>query len=192
MSKSVRVIQPNPIVTQGIAEFCTPQNMFRENRSIVILPDSMVRQDKTCLGTVGFINEDFIYPYILFGDIGCGVGALIIDEDVELPDNVEEIISQVLKEPYFEPTEQDDLGIDTSVYTGNADEIELALAQQVNALQRAGSNDVYLTSSLIGGKPLKASRVALSANSEGGEQEFQSRQQARLNNSGLTTYTISN
>lgn len=143
--------EPNPVVTEGIAEFSTPKRMFRGYRPIVILPDSAVRQDKTCLGTVGYINEDYLYPFMLFGDIGCGVGALVIDEDVELPENLPELIKEVMDEIYFEPTEEEDLGIDLSVYTGDFDEIETTIAQKVFELRDSGDDDLYLITSVIGG-----------------------------------------
>lgn len=151
MSDRITLAQPNPIISQNIAEFSTPKRMFREDKPIVVLPDSALRQDKTCLGTVGYVNEDYLYPFQLFGDMGCGVAALIIDEDVELPDNLPELIKQVMDELYFEPTEESDLGIDLSVYTGDFDEIESTIAEKVFALRDSGDDDVYLTSSVIGG-----------------------------------------
>ena len=51
----------------------------------------------------------------------------------------------------FEPTEEEDLGLDLSVYTGDFDEIETTVAQKVFELRDSGDDDLYLITSVIGG-----------------------------------------
>lgn len=157
MSDRIYRTEPNPIITKGIAEFNTPVRMFKDNRPIVILPDSMLMKSKACLGTVGYINEDYLYPFQLFGDIGCGTLALIIDEDVELPDNLAEIVAEIRSELYVELEEENILGIDFNQYTGDIDNANNILNQKIYELWENGDDDKYITDSIIiGTNPVQA------------------------------------
>lgn len=156
----VYVGEPNPIVSKGVARFNTPLRMFRDNRPVAILPDSMVRKDRTCLGTSGYINEDYLYPFMLFGDIGCGTGALVFDESVELPENLPEIIREVLNEVYFEVTQEKDLNVDLTVYKGDKTGIDTAFYEKLMELRDKGCDDTYLMNFLL---TMKDPRIATMA-----------------------------
>ena len=145
----VDLIQPNPILTQNIAEFQTPKRMFREDRKVVIMPDSCAQTTKICLGTVGFLNDSYLYPFLAAGDIGCGVGALLIPEDVELPENYLEIISQIIEEDYTEGDEEEQLGLSFDDYTTDPSKTYLTFCKLMTDLVNSGSNDIYLTSAII-------------------------------------------
>ena len=186
MSKTVARLEPNPIVTENIANFMCPKRMFRDDKPIVVLPNSRVDIARTCTGTVGYLNHECLYPLVLVGDCGCGVAALIIDEDAELPDNYQELITQALSEEYSEEDPEEGLGLSFEEYPGDEIDMYIKSCQLITEMVNSGDDDTYLTSSIISPNnvPEPFKTLVMSDRAEGGVD------QSGFRNSSVLAYRL--
>lgn len=98
MACIVTVKQPNPQITQDVAQQHNPTNMYQ---SLMIMPFGYCSYLKKTSGLVGKLKDDYLYPQHLFSDGGCG--QLVMEFDQPLPENWEQIFLEVANEPFEDP-----------------------------------------------------------------------------------------
>lgn len=99
MADCVIVKQPNPQITQPVAEQYNPIKMF--DGEVVVMPYGYCTINKMTSGVVGKLKEDYLYPQYLFFDAGCG--QTVLEFDQELPENWEQVYQKVANEPFEDP-----------------------------------------------------------------------------------------
>lgn len=99
MADCVIVKQPNPQITQPVAEQYNPTKMFQGN--VVVMPYGYCTINKMTSGVVGKLKEDYLYPQYLFFDAGCG--QTVLEFDQQLPDDWEQVYQKVANEPFEDP-----------------------------------------------------------------------------------------
>ena len=87
----VKFLHPNPTMRKFEAKRFSPLQMF-ENDTVAVMPYSYVTSNANITGLVGKLRSNYIYPYHVFFDIGCGQTVL---EFEDLPDNVSEILKDI-------------------------------------------------------------------------------------------------
>lgn len=99
MADCVIIKQPNPQITQPVAEQYNPTKMFQGN--VVVMPYGYCTINKMTSGVVGKLKEDYLYPQYLFFDAGCG--QTVLEFDQQLPDDWEQVYQKVANEPFEDP-----------------------------------------------------------------------------------------
>lgn len=107
---------------------------------VFLSPLSWPNIDKLHIGMRAELNEEVMYPFRLFDDIGCGTIVGILPEDFETDKDIDKIIDEVLEEEYRDP-ELDKLLPDLSLYTGDLTSTMVEVNRKV---KESNSNDPWL------------------------------------------------
>ena len=147
MADCVIVKQPNPQITQPVAEQYNPIKMF--DGEVVVMPYGYCTINKMTSGVVGKLKEDYLYPQYLFFDAGCG--QTVLEFDQELPENWEQVYQKVANEPFEDP-ELDALLPDEVFQFEQAFTLDKQLETYIKNIQQykeTGIDDDYINSQII-------------------------------------------
>lgn len=147
MADCVIVKQPNPQITQPVAEQYNPTKMFQGN--VVVMPYGYCTINKMTSGVVGKLKEDYLYPQYLFFDAGCG--QTVLEFDQQLPDDWEQVYQKVANEPFEDP-ELDALLPDEVFQFEQSFTLDKQLEAYIKNIQQykeTGIDDDYINSQII-------------------------------------------
>ena len=110
---------------------------------VFLSPLSWPNIDKLYIGMRAELNEEVMYPFRLFDDIGCGTIIGILPKDFNSDQDIDKIIDEVLEEEYRDP-ELDSLLPDLNNYEGDLISTFVTLNEKIDK----DSNDPWLRSSI--------------------------------------------